>query len=331
MKISVVVPMYNEEGTVQRFFERMEGVRQIFFERFSIGRDDCEVIFINDGSRDNTLHILKDICIGNNGYTLINLSRNHGHQTAITAGIDAAKGDAVAVIDGDLQDPPEFIADMYAKFLEGFDVVYAIRRKREGETFFKLFTAKVFYRLLKKLTNVDIPLDTGDFRIMSRRVVNVFSSLRERHRFIRGMISWIGFPQIGLEYERHERFAGATKYTLSKMLKFAADGITSFSAVPLKLASYLGVSTAIFGFLYALYTVYLRLFTDIPIQGWSSIIVAVLIIGGVQLIALGMIGEYLGRVHDETKYRPLYIVENLYNHNHPAGFLPENSHFLGKR
>lgn len=331
MIISIVVPMYNEEGTIQRFFERMEGVRAIFISRFGITREQMEVILVNDGSRDATFGMLKQICIENSGYVLLNLSRNHGHQTAITAGIDAAKGDAVAVIDGDLQDPPEFIADMYAKIREGFDVVYAVRKKREGETFFKLFTAKLFYRLLKKLTNVNIPVDTGDFRIMSRRVVNVFCSLRERHRFIRGMVSWVGFRQTGLEYERNERFAGETKYTFSKMLKFAFDGITSFSAVPLKLSSYLGILTACAGFLYALYIVYLRLFTDIPIQGWSSIVVIVLLLGGVQLLALGMIGEYLGRIHDESKHRPLYIVENFYDVEHQTGFLPHDNPFVGRR
>jgi glycosyltransferase involved in cell wall biosynthesis len=257
--------------------------------------------------------------------------RNHGHQTAITAGIDAARGEAVAVIDGDLQDPPEFIADLYAKLREGYDVVYAVRKKREGETFFKLLTAKIFYRLLKKLTNVDIPLDTGDFRIMSRRLVNVFCSLRERHRFIRGMVSWVGFPQTGLEYERNERFAGETKYTLSRMVKFAFDGITSFSSLPLKFSSYLGILTACAGFLYALYIIYLRLFTDLPVQGWSSIVVVVLLLGGVQLLALGMIGEYLGRIHDESKHRPLYIVENFYDADHAAGFLPPESPFVGRR
>ncbi|MFN8359350.1 MAG: glycosyltransferase family 2 protein [Candidatus Kapaibacterium sp.] len=312
MKLSVVVPMYNEEGIAHKFFERMEGVRSIFRERFGIERDEIEVIFVNDGSSDGTFSILKDLCEKHTGYLLLNLSRNHGHQITITAGIDLSKGDAVAVIDGDLQDPPETIADLYAKHKEGFDVVYAVRKKREGETFFKLFTAKIFYRLLKKLTNVNIPVDTGDFRIMSRRVVNVLVSMKERHRFIRGMISWIGFPQTGLEYERHERFSGETKYTLSKMIKFAFDGITSFSAVPLRLASYMGILTACAGFLYALDILRVKLFTNSTVPGWSSIVIIVLILGGVQLIALGMIGEYLGRVHDETKYRPLYIIEDIY-------------------
>jgi dolichol-phosphate mannosyltransferase len=275
---------------------------------------DIEIIFVNDGSSDGTFDALKKLCVEEANYQLLNLSRNHGHQIAITAGIDLAKGDAVAVIDGDLQDPPETIVDLYGKMQEGFDVVYAVRKKREGETPFKLFTAKLFYRLLKKLTNVEIPVDTGDFRIMSRRVVAVLTSMNERHRFIRGMISWIGFNQTGLEYERHERHSGETKYTLSKMIKFAFDGITSFSSIPLKMASYLGIITALFGFLYSLYVIILKLFvpkSHIEL-GWASIIIFILLLGGIQLLALGMIGEYLGRIHDETKFRPLYIVEQIY-------------------
>ena len=275
---------------------------------------DIEIIFVNDGSSDGTFDALKRLCMDEAHYQLLNLSRNHGHQIAITAGIDLAKGDAVAVIDGDLQDPPETIVDLYGKMQEGFDVVYAVRKKREGETPFKLFTAKLFYRLLKKLTNVEIPVDTGDFRIMSRRVVTILMSMNERHRFIRGMISWIGFNQTGFEYERHERHSGETKYTFSKMIKFAFDGITSFSSIPLKLASYMGIITAMFGFLYSVYIVFLKLFVPkAQIElGWASIIIFILLLGGIQLLELGMIGEYLGRIHDETKFRPLYIVEHIY-------------------
>ena len=275
---------------------------------------DIEIIFVNDGSSDGTFDALKRLCMDEAHYQLLNLSRNHGHQIAITAGIDLAKGDAVAVIDGDLQDPPETIVDLYGKMQEGFDVVYAVRKKREGETPFKLFTAKLFYRLLKKLTNVEIPVDTGDFRIMSRRVVTILMSMNERHRFIRGMISWIGFNQTGFEYERHERHSGETKYTFSKMIKFAFDGITSFSSIPLKLASYMGIITAMFGFLYSVYIVFLKLFVPkAQIElGWASIIIFILLLGGIQLLALCMIGEYLGRIHDETKFRPLYIVEHIY-------------------
>ena len=314
MKLSIVIPMYNEEGIVQALFQRLEHTRALFSRRFNALPSDIEIIFVNDGSKDSTLEKLIALCTEESNYTLINLSRNHGHQIAITAGIDAATGDAVAVIDGDLQDPPEAIVDLYGKMQEGFDVVYAVRKKRDGETKFKLYTAALFYRLLKKLTNVEIPVDTGDFRIMSRRVVDILKSMNERHRFIRGMISWIGFNQTGMEYERHERHSGETKYTLSKMIKFAIDGITSFSSIPLKLASYLGFATAMFGFLYSLYVVFLKLFVPKAHieMGWASIIIFILLLGGIQLLALGMIGEYLGRIHDETKFRPLYIVENFY-------------------
>jgi len=306
--------MYNEEGIIQALFQRLEHTKALFNRKFDLMPSDIEIIFVNDGSSDGTFDALKRLCMDEANYQLLHLSRNHGHQIAITAGIDLAKGDAVAVIDGDLQDTPETIVDLYGKMNEGFDVVYAVRKKREGETPFKLFTAKVFYRLLKKLTNVEIPVDTGDFRIMSRRVVDILKSMNERHRFIRGMISWIGFNQTGLEYERHERHSGETKYTLSKMIKFAIDGITSFSSIPLKLASYLGVITAMFGFLYSLYVIILKLFVpkaNIEL-GWASIIIFILLLGGIQLLALGMIGEYLGRIHDETKFRPLYIVEHIY-------------------
>lgn len=312
MRLSIVVPVYNEEAIISHLVERMENLRPMFKERFGITAEDIEILYVNDGSRDNSLPILQSMCYIIKGMRVVNLSRNHGHQIAITAGIETARGDAVVVIDGDLQDPPETIPELYAKMLEGYDVVYAQRKKREGETFFKLWTAKLFYRTLKKLTNVDVPLDTGDFRIMSRRVVDVLNSMPEKHRFIRGMISWIGFNQTAYEYERHERFAGSTKYTLSKMLKFAVDGITSFSSIPLRIASYLGLFIAVTGFLYALYVIYLALFTHSTAVGWSSLMVVVLLLGGAQLLSLGLIGEYLARIHDESKQRPLFIIEDIY-------------------
>lgn len=314
MKLSIVVPIYNEQDIISHLVERMENLRPLFFERFAIAPEEIEILYINDGSKDNSLPILQSMCFIIRGMRVINLSRNHGHQIAITAGIQVARGDAVVVIDGDLQDPPEVIPELYATMLQGYDVVYAQRKKREGETYFKLITAKYFYRTLKKLTNVDVPIDTGDFRIMSRRVVEVFNTMPEKHRFIRGMVSWIGFNQIGYEYERHERFAGATKYTLSKMIKFAIDGITSFSSIPLKLASYIGLFIALSGFLYALIVLYLALFTTSTVTGWSSMMIVVLILGGAQLLSLGLIGEYLGRIHDESKQRPLYIIEDIYEH-----------------
>ncbi|TGK36402.1 glycosyltransferase [Leptospira gomenensis] len=310
--LSVVIPIYNEEKTIPELTRRLGVLRERMSRDHSFQKNDLEILFVNDGSRDGSFSVLQRFCSQNRGYKLVNLSRNCGHQTAITAGIDFAKGQTVAVMDGDLQDPPEFVSDLYSKLLDGYDVVYAQRKKRPGESWFKLLTAHVFYRILKKITRFDIPIDTGDFRIMSRRVTDVLCSMREQHRYIRGLISWIGFRQIGLEYEREERFEGTTKFSVGKMLKFALDGITSFSSAPLKLSSYLGFFTAFCGALYALYVIYLRIFTSETITGWSSMMIVVLILGGTQLLALGMIGEYLSRVNDESKNRPLYVIENVY-------------------
>ncbi|AYV54956.1 glycosyltransferase family 2 protein [Leptospira kmetyi] len=311
--LSVVIPIYNEEKTIPELTRRLGILQDLLSSEHSFKKDDLEILFVNDGSRDESFSVLKKFCSQTNGYKLVNLSRNYGHQTAITAGIDTALGDAVVVMDGDLQDPPEFVSDLYAKLLEGYDVVYAKRKKRPGESWFKLLTAHVFYRILKKITRFDIPIDTGDFRIMSRRVTNVLCSMREQHRYIRGLISWIGFKQTGLEYEREERFEGVTKFSVGKMLKFALDGITSFSSAPLKLSSYLGFFTAFGGAIYALFVIYLRIFTSETITGWSSMMIVVLILGGTQLLALGMIGEYLSRVNDESKSRPLYVIEDVYS------------------
>ena len=310
--LSIVIPIYNEEETLPELFLRLEGLSKLLEIKCKLSADQVEVLFVNDGSKDKSLPILIQYCQTHRHYKLINLSRNHGHQLAITAGLDLADGGAVVVMDGDLQDPPEFICDLYNKLNEGFDVVYAQRKKRVGESFFKLVTAKVFYRLLKKMTKFEIPIDTGDFRIMSRRVVLELRKLRETHRYIRGLISWIGFRQIGLEYERQERFKGSTKFNVSKMLRFAFDGITAFSAVPLRLSSYLGFGSAFVGLLYSIRVLYLKYFTNETITGWSSIVIVVLFLGGTQLISLGLIGEYLSRVHEQTKNRPLYVIENIY-------------------
>lgn len=311
--LSVVIPIYNEEKTIPELTNRLGVLKNLLSSKHSFRKEDLEILFVNDGSRDESFRILKKFCSQTQGYRLVNLSRNYGHQTAITAGIDTALGISVAVMDGDLQDPPEFVCDLYSKLLEGYDVVYAKRKKRQGESWFKLLTAHVFYRILKGITRFDIPIDTGDFRIMSRRVTDVLCSMREQHRYIRGLISWIGFKQIGLEYEREERFEGSTKFSVAKMLKFALDGITSFSSAPLKLSSYLGFFTAFCGAIYALYVIYLKIFTSETITGWSSMMIVVLILGGIQLLALGMIGEYLSRVNDESKNRPLYVIENVYS------------------
>ena len=312
MKLSIVIPVYNEEEIVHKLFERLEGLKEPLFEKLEIKEEELEVIFVNDGSSDKTFSLLYELVSKNRGYKLINLSRNHGHQLTITAGIEKSGGEAVVIMDGDLQDPPEFILDMYSKYKEGYDVVYAKRKKRKGETFFKLATARMFYLLLRKLSTIDIPLDTGDFRLMSRRVALALSSMREKHRFIRGMVSWVGYKQIGLEYERQERYAGETKYPLKKMMKFAIDGITSFSTFPLKLSTYFGFLSAALGFFYAIYVFYLKLFTVETVAGWSSLMVVILFLGGVQLFSLGVIGEYIGRINDEVKNRPLYLIEGIY-------------------
>jgi dolichol-phosphate mannosyltransferase len=312
IKLSIVIPIYNEEETIPELVVQLGELRSNLKKRFSIVEKEIEILLVNDGSKDNTFSIAQSYVESSEGYKLINLSRNYGHQLATTAGIDESVGDAVVVMDGDLQDPPEFILELYAKLQEGYDVVYAKRAKRPGESIFKIATAKLFYRILKKITNFDIPLDTGDFRIMSRRVVDVLCSMRESHRYIRGLISWIGFSQIGIEYQRNERFKGSTKFSLGKMLKFAVDGITSFSAIPLRLSSYLGFFTAFLGFIYAAHAIYLKLFTEETIPGWTSMVILVLLLGGTQLLSIGLIGEYLSRVHDESKKRPLYVIENRY-------------------
>jgi glycosyltransferase involved in cell wall biosynthesis len=310
--LSIVVPVFNEERVVPELHRRLQHVLDRLEKECGLAAPTVEVLFVNDGSADGTLDLLRGVCDGSPSFVVINLSRNFGHQMAITAGVDHAAGDAVVFIDGDLQDPPEFIVDLYRKLHEGFDVVYAVRRRREGETWFKRLTAAAFYRLMRRLTTVDIPLDTGDFRIISRRVVDVLSSMRESDRFIRGMTSWVGFRQVGILYDRQQRFAGLTKFTPLRMLKFSLDAVTSFSAVPLKLVTILGFSMALLAFVLGVVTAYLKLFTTTTVQGWSSIIIVVLFMGGLQLLSIGMIGEYLKRVSDQTKNRPLYVIEGVY-------------------
>jgi dolichol-phosphate mannosyltransferase len=312
-QLSIIIPIYNEQALLPELLSRVAAVKRQLHQQNGIPDSGIELLFVNDGSTDEGPAILKAHCQTHPDYVLINLSRNHGHQLAITAGLDHARGDAVVMIDGDLQDPPEVIVDLYRKYQEGYDVVYAVRNTRKGETWFKLVTASLFYKTLRHLTRVDIPANTGDFRIISRRVADSLRALRERHRFIRGLVSWVGFHQTGIRYDRQPRFAGHTKYPLSKMIRFAIDGITAFSSVPLRLISYVGFLTAVAGFCSAAYVLYLRLFTDRTVQGWTSLIVIVLLLGGVQLIALGVIGEYLGRLHEESKSRPLYIIESIYN------------------
>ncbi len=305
--VSVVVPLFNEAGNVFPLLERITAIVDALGVTY-------EIVLVNDGSRDATVPEIRTVMARQNNIVLIDLSRNFGHQLAATAGIEIARGDAVVLMDGDLQDPPELIAEFFAKWREGYDVVYAVRRTRKGESAFKLLTARIFYRIIKRLTNVAIPVDTGDFRLMSRRVVTALNESPERHRFLRGMVSWVGFNQIGVEYDRDERNAGITKYPFSKMFRFAIDGITSFSDVPLRFVSYFGFISSLVAFLYAILVIVFKLFSLNPpayTKGWASTIVAIMFLGGVQLIGLGILGEYVGRIYEQVKGRPLYLVREI--------------------
>ncbi|GAC1583544.1 MAG: glycosyltransferase family 2 protein [Candidatus Elarobacter sp.] len=304
----MVVPLFNEADNVDELLRRIRTV----LDGLSVAPAAFEVILVDDGSRDTTLAKLIAASQHDPNLRIISLSRNFGHQIAATAGLDAARGDAVVLMDGDLQDPPELIDDFLVKFREGYDVVFATRRRRKGESRFKLLTAAIFYRTIRRLTNVSIPVDTGDFRLMSRRVVSALRDSRERHRFIRGLVSWVGYRQTGIEYDRAERHAGASKYPFSKMLGFAIDGITAFSEIPLRIATWFGFIVSGVAFVVAMYEIALRIFTGYNYPGYTSTIFAILFLGGVQLIGIGILGEYVGRIYDEIKGRPLYLVaENV--------------------
>ena len=299
--ISIVAPVYNEEPILHELYRRISETMD------AIG-EDWELVLINDGSFDRSFEIMRELREVDDRVRLVNFSRNFGHQLAISAGLDYAQGDAVVIIDADLQDPPSVIAEMVKKWREGYEVIYAVRSQRKGETWFKLFTASLFYRVINGITGVNIPVDTGDFRLLDRRAVLALRAVREHHRFMRGLAVWIGFKQIGIEYVREERYAGETKYPFRKMLRFALDGITSFSHLPLQLATYLGFVIAGLSVLGILTTVILRLSGSQAFFGQATTLVAVLFIGGIQLISLGIVGEYLGRIYNEVKARPLYIV-----------------------
>ena len=301
--VSIVAPVYNEEPILHELYRRISETMD------AIG-EDWELVLINDGSFDRSFEVMRELHEADGRVRLVNFSRNFGHQLAITAGLDYAEGDAVVIIDADLQDPPSVIAEMVKKWREGYEVVYAVRSQRKGETWFKLFTASLFYRVINGITGVNIPVDTGDFRLLDRRAVLALRAVREHHRFMRGLAVWIGFKQIGIEYVREERYAGETKYPFRKMLRFALDGITSFSHLPLQLATYLGFVIAGLSVLGILATVILRLSGSHAFFGQASTLVAVLFIGGIQLISLGIVGEYLGRIYNEVKARPLYIVRD---------------------
>ena len=304
--VSIVIPAFNEELTIATTFDRLN---RVLLEL----QVDFELIFVNDGSRDQTLPLLLRLAHDHPEVRVIDFSRNFGHQIAVTAGIDHARGDVVILIDADLQDPPELIGAFLAKWREGYDVVYAVRQSREGETWFKTWSARLFYRLLHRMTDIDIPLDTGDFRLMSRQVARTLSSIREHHRFLRGMVSWVGFRQTGISYVRAERYAGESKYPLRKMLKFSMDGMTSFSFKPLQIATKLGMIVAMFGFMGIILVVVEKLFLHTTAIGWASLMVVILFLGGIQLLMLGIVGEYMGRIYDEVRDRPMYIVRESYN------------------
>jgi len=304
IRYSIVAPCYNEEGNLDELHRRIKEVMEQTGEPW-------ELVLVNDGSTDRTSVLMRELHTIDSRVHYIDFARNFGHQVAVTAGMDYAQGDAIILIDADLQDPPELILEMIKKWQEGYKVVYAVRTERKGETWFKLFTAKLFYHLIYRITDVDIPRDTGDFRLMDRKVVETMKQMRERHRFIRGMTSWVGFPQTGVYYVREERFAGETNYPLRKMLKFASDAITSFSYVPLQLATYLGFIVAALSGLGMLGVIMARLFGNQAFFGQATTLVMVLFLGGIQLISLGIIGEYLGRIYDEVKERPLYVVNEV--------------------
>jgi len=298
--VSVVVPIYNERPCLDELTRRLAAALEEIGETF-------EVVLVDNGCYDGSLDVMREIRHRDPRFKILSLSRNFGHQGGVTAGLDFAQGAAVVIIDGDLQDPPELIPELYRRYREGYDVVYAVRTRREKESWFKLTTARWFYRTFRWATAVEMPMDTGDFRLMSRRVVEAVRRMREQHRMLRAMVSWTGFKQVGVPYERAGRFAGETKYPLGKLFQFAFDGITAFSAAPLKLASWLGLTVSASAFLYASYAI-MQHWRGETVPGWTSLAVVTAFIGGVQLVCIGILGEYLGRVYDEVKARPLYLV-----------------------
>jgi polyisoprenyl-phosphate glycosyltransferase len=303
-EISVVIPIYNEALNINLLHNRLAEVMQ----KMQIS---YEMIFVNDGSRDNSIELIKELAKQYQEIKYIDLSRNFGHQIAVSAGLDKAEGEKVVIIDADLQDPPELIMDLYAKMKEGYEVVYAKRKRRKGEGFLKLMTAKAFYRILANITTIDIPVDTGDFRLMDRKVVEGLCQMPETHKFLRGQISWIGYRQTFVEYERSERNAGKTGYTYRKMFKFAIDGITAFSNFPIKIVTFIGFFVSFVAFLMILYTFYAKYFTNQDIErGWASIMVGILFLGGVQLISIGILGEYISRINTDVRKRPLYFIKD---------------------
>lgn len=304
--LSIIVPCFNEDSVIR------ETHRSLVAAMEQLPEGDYELIYVDDGSRDGSLQILHEFQLADPRVRVIALSRNFGHQIAVTAGLEHASGDAVVVIDADLQDPPGVILEMLDRWRQGVDVAYGARSERKGETAFKLWTAKAFYRFINRFSEVEIPLDTGDFRFMDRLVVDALLTMPERDRFLRGLVAWVGFRQEPVFFNRAARRAGETKYPLKRMLRFAADGILSFSSVPLRLAVYMGFLTSGLALLGIVYALALRLFTDVWVTGWTLLFIAMLLLGGVQLLFLGVIGEYLGRIYGEVKRRPLYVVRERF-------------------
>lgn len=315
--ISVVLPVFNEEKGIAEVYRRVKDV----LSGMALSH---EIIFVNDGSRDRSWSSILELTRQDPAVKAVNLSRNFGHQIAITAGVDMSAGETVVIMDSDLQDPPELIPTLYEQYKAGFDVVYAQRRTRDGETWFKKMTATVFYRLIRRMTTIDIPLDTGDFRLMSRRVVDDFKRLQEQSRFVRGLVTWVGYNQTPVLYDRDRRYGGETKYPLGKMLKFAFDGITGFSSQPLRLASHAGLffAAASIALMVAL-TIYKLIGGSGLVPGWTSLAVAVLFLGGLQLLAIGILGEYIGRIYEEAKRRPLYLIKDVENLRRARSAPPE--------
>jgi polyisoprenyl-phosphate glycosyltransferase len=297
---SIIAPIYNEYDNLPELYQRVKEV-------MDSTKEPWEFILVDDGSTDGSTERIKELAAKDKTVRPVIFARNFGHQIAVTAGLDYSRGDAVVIIDADLQDPPEVILDLAKKWREGYEVVYAVRAEREGESWFKLFTASMFYRVIYRITDVKIPLDTGDFRLIDRKIVDVMGQMREKHRFLRGMAAWVGFKQIGVPYKRAARHAGVTKYPFKKMLKFAQDGITGFSYFPLQIATYLGFIAAGISVIGIPVVAILRLTGTHFFEGQTTTLVSVLFLGGVQLISLGILGEYIGRIYDEVKGRPLYI------------------------
>lgn len=307
-KISVVIPMYYEEEVANECYNRTKAVLN------SLQNYNHEIIFVNDGSKDKTLSILKEIANKDKNVKIISFSRNFGHQAAVTAGLKYVTGDCILIIDSDMQDPPELLVDMLKLWKDGNEVIYAKRKTRKGESKFKLMTAKMFYRILNGLSDVEIPKDTGDFRLVDRKVVDVINSMPEHNKFLRGLFSWVGFEQKPIEYERQERFAGKTKYPLKKMLKLASDGIISFSTKPLKIIGGIGVASIFVSFVLLIYAILSYIFKwNNLASGWTSLMVAITFFAGVQLVSIWMISEYIARIYDDTKKRPEYIVNEKIN------------------